>query len=90
MSCGFAYQSPNHQFQPTPPARLNSNGLAMTTEGNCYALTYRSGAQYLLLIKAGTPYWAPLAPTNEQVQGEDDAWVSWVRNAAGVVANRPD
>ncbi len=55
--------------------------------GNCYALNYRQGAEYLLLAKnidvQGEPhelsiYWAPLAPTNEQVSGEDDPWVRWV------------
>lgn len=55
--------------------------------GNCYALNYVQGAEYLLLAKhidvEGQPhelsiYWAPLAPTNEQVSGEDDPWVRWV------------
>jgi TonB family protein len=47
------------------------------------------GAEYLLFLNAGgirldarpvdlTPYWAPLAPTNEQVFGEADAWSHWV------------
>jgi hypothetical protein len=55
--------------------------------GNCYAFGYRRGAEYLLFLKSIdvqgqpvelTPYWAPLSPTNEQVSGEDDAWVRWV------------
>jgi len=55
--------------------------------GNCYALNYLQGAEYLLLAKnidvQGQPhelsiYWAPLAPTNEQVTGESDPWVQWV------------
>jgi len=61
--------------------------------GNCFALEYRQGAQYLLLLKRSsekpytqpdilTPYWAPLAPTNEQVFGASDPWVAWVRKAA--------
>jgi len=62
--------------------------------GNCFALEYRQGAQYLLLLKRSsedayaqpdvlTPYWAPLAPTNEQVFGAPDPWLAWVRKAVG-------
>lgn len=58
--------------------------------GNCFALNYRQGAEYLLMLRRGdsdadaqpktlTPYWSPLAPTNEQVLGaNDDPWVAWV------------
>jgi hypothetical protein len=62
--------------------------------GDCRASTYRQGALYLLLLKAAndvhpayrpsrhlpfTAYWSPLSPTNEQVRGRDDKWVTWVR-----------
>ena len=47
--------------------------------GSCFAQSYKDGAQYLLLLKGGTPYWAPLSPTNEEVFGTDDPWVAWVR-----------
>lgn len=47
--------------------------------GSCFALTYKASGQYLLLLKGGTPYWAPLSPTNEEVSGPDDPWVTWVR-----------
>ena len=59
--------------------------------GNCFALTYRAGAEYLLLLRRGehpsyaqpselTPYWAPLSPTNEQLfDSASDAWLVWVR-----------
>lgn len=58
--------------------------------GNCFALTYRAGAEYLLLLRRAeqpayaqpielTPYWAPLSPTNEQlIGGASDAWFVWV------------
>jgi hypothetical protein len=58
--------------------------------GNCFALGYRTGAEYLLLLRRGehdsyaqsnelTPYWAPLSPTNEQLfDGRRDAWLVWV------------
>jgi hypothetical protein len=51
--------------------------------GDCYATEYKQNAEYLLLLrrKSGvlTPYWAPLAPLNEQIQGPDDPWVRWIR-----------
>jgi len=59
--------------------------------GNCFALTYRAGAEYMLLLRRAeypssaqpnelTPYWAPLSPTNEQqIGGASDAWFVWVR-----------
>jgi hypothetical protein len=57
--------------------------------GNCFALEYRAGAEYLLLLNRAdhqayaqrnqlTPYWSPLAPTNEQVFGDADRWLQWV------------
>jgi hypothetical protein len=58
--------------------------------GNCFALAYRPGAEYLMLLRRGehplyaqpndlTPYWAPLSPTNEQlIDGASDAWFVWV------------
>lgn len=51
--------------------------------GDCYAREYRVGAEYLFLLmdRDGelTPHWAPLAPTNEQLRGDDDPWADWVR-----------
>jgi hypothetical protein len=61
--------------------------------GNCFALTYKAGAEYLLFLRRGkhesdaqpnelTPYWAPLSPTNEQLfDGARDAWFVWVSKA---------
>ncbi len=64
--------------------------------GNCFALDYRRGAEYLLFLTRGfrpssarrddfTPYWAPLAATNEQLFGTDDPWVIWVRKSLSPV-----
>jgi len=62
--------------------------------GNCFALEYRSGAEYLLLLARAkhrayaqpndlTPYWSPLGPTNEQLfGGMSDLWFSWVAQRA--------
>ncbi len=47
--------------------------------GGCYAYDYKLGAQYLLLLKRNSPYWAALAPSNEEIGGSSDPWVVWVR-----------
>jgi hypothetical protein len=47
-------------------------------QGTCYAYDYRLGGQFLLFLREGTPYWAPLAATNEEVDGPNDPWVLWV------------
>ena len=58
--------------------------------GDCFAQEYRLGAQYLLLLRdqAGRNpiQWWPLAPVNEQLRGDDDPWLAWVRRRA---VNRP-
>jgi hypothetical protein len=55
--------------------------------GTCFTREYREGARYLLLLNksatgALTPYWAPLAPTNEQLHPGDDPWLVAVRRFA--------
>jgi hypothetical protein len=59
--------------------------------GSCFANTYKKGASFLLLLKAGggeyTTDWDPLAPLNEQLQAADDPWVGWVKNQIGKEAS---
>lgn len=66
---------------PVPYGAVRPTGL----RGSCFAEEYRRGGEFLLLLKRNarglTPYWAALAPTNEQIRGADDPWVSWVREA---------
>lgn len=54
--------------------------------GDCFAAEYRTGADYLLLLRDHGTWspiqWWPLAPVNEQVRGADDPWVDWVRQRA--------
>lgn len=54
--------------------------------GDCFATEYRLGADYLLLLSHYPPpgriQWWPLAPVNEQLRGEDDPWLAWVRARA--------
>jgi hypothetical protein len=51
--------------------------------GNCFTYTYKRDAEYLLFLRETnnmlTPYWAALAPVNEQVRSTDDTWITWVR-----------
>ena len=67
----------NHGSVPYTNVRPAGN------RGSCFAEEYRSGAQYLLLLRDGTPYWRALAPVNEQVRGRRDPWVAWVRRHLG-------
>lgn len=58
--------------------------------GNCYAQSYRSGGEFLLFLKKGkdgalTPYWAALAPVNEQLRPGRDPWLEAVREMAARV-----
>lgn len=55
--------------------------------GSCFANTYREGAEFLLFLKktkAGdfTVNWYALGPVNEQLHGEKDPWLLWVRKQA--------
>ena len=67
--------------QPVPYWTVRPSGQT----GGCFAREYRLGAQYLFFLMGvpddGSldPYWAPLLPTNEQIRGDDDAWLQWVR-----------
>jgi hypothetical protein len=58
--------------------------------GNCFADTYRTGAQFLLMLKRtgpGTRYsdteytvnWYALGPVNEQLRSATDPWLVWVK-----------
>ncbi|HXG55876.1 MAG TPA: hypothetical protein VNJ03_10900 [Vicinamibacterales bacterium] len=65
--------------RPSPYTFVRRGGRS----GNCFAYGYREGADYLLFLQPSgdvmTPYWAPLAPINEQVRPAPDPWVGWVR-----------
>lgn len=79
-----AKDEPNRSPVPYQTARPSADAACVTVE-------YRQGAEYLLFLKrAGhpafaqpdelTPYWAPLAPTNEQLFNPGDRWEEWVRS----------
>jgi hypothetical protein len=61
--------------------------------GSCFANTYRSGGEFLLMLKKAsdgdyTVNWYALGPVNEQLRSADDPWLTWVRQhaAAGMDA----
>jgi hypothetical protein len=56
-------------------------------DGSCFANTYRSGAQFLLVLKKVkadeyTVNWYSLGPVNEQLRSDTDPWLLWVRQEA--------
>ncbi len=65
--------------RPVPYNHVRSSG-----DGPCYAYEYKQNVEYLLLLKRNdeilTPYWYPLAPTNEQLRSADDEWIRWVKD----------
>lgn len=68
--------------RPVPYGMVRMSGQ----RGSCYTSEYRIGGEYLFLFKdrdnALTPHWSPLGPTNEQIRGDDDPWLQWVREQA--------
>ena len=65
---------------PSPYQGPRPSGLA----GSCYAFLYRPGAHYPLMLKKDaqgklTPDWYPISPVNEQLHGDDNPWLIWVR-----------
>jgi len=75
---------PDPNDRPVPYDFVRPGGR----RGNCYAVTFRRGQDYLLFLKSGTPYWSPLAPTTEQVIGTNDPWLIWVRQELAKPAER--
>jgi len=69
---------PRSATRPVPYDLLDCSRAAGC--GGCFAYDYKEGAEYLLFLKEGNPYWAPLSPTNEEVSGPDDPWMLWVMN----------
>jgi hypothetical protein len=69
----------DYNERPVPYWHVRPSGSA-----SCYAYGYKENAEFLLLLNEQdaklTPYWYPLAPTNEQLRSGDDPWLVWVRN----------
>jgi len=86
---GFLINADDFNDQPVPYTFARPNGR----ERNCFADTYRRGAQYLLLIKSNFGMyeirWAPLQPVNEQLRWENDPWVVYVRQRVSELGLKP-
>lgn len=77
---GQLSDKPDFNTRPVPYRWVRGDGL----RGACNAYTYQRGGEFLLLLQGDTvdalhPYWTGLKPTNEQVRGAADPWVTWVR-----------
>jgi hypothetical protein len=76
---GFLSKRDDYNERPVPYWHVRPSG-----SGLCYAYEYKEGAEFLLLLKEQdgklTPYWYPLAPTNEQLRPGKDAWLVWVKD----------
>jgi hypothetical protein len=88
---GYLSDRDDFNDQPPPYSFVRPNGRS----GSCFANTYRTGAQFLLVLKKTkdgdyTVNWYALGPVNEQLRSDTDPWLVWVRQEAhrGVVPNK--
>ena len=76
---GYLSSVDDFNDRPAPYDFVRRNGR----KGSCYANTYRQGASFLLFLKVQeggfTVNWSPLAPANEQLRGDQDPWLMWVK-----------
>jgi len=80
---GYLSDKDDFNDHPSPYNFVRPGGRA----GSCIANTYRSGAQFLLLLKKEqsgelTANWYALGPVNEQLHSTNDPWLLWVRSEA--------
>jgi hypothetical protein len=68
---------PNDKAPPYNFVRRGGRG------GACFAFNYLKRGQFVLFLRRGTPYWAPLSAVNEEVSGPDDPWVQWIKRRLG-------
>ena len=80
---GYLVDRDDFNDQRPPYTFVRPNGRA----GSCFANSYRSGGQFLLLLKKTksgefTVNWYALGPVNEQLHSDEDPWLLWVREQA--------
>jgi len=80
---GYLSNQDDFNDQASPYSFVRPNGRS----GSCFANTYRTEAQFLLVLKKSkdgdyTVNWYALGPVNEQLQSENDPWLLWVRQEA--------
>jgi len=77
---GYWADQDDFNDQPSPYDFVRPGGR----HGSCFANSYRKDGQFLLFLKKAksgelTVNWYALAPVNEQLHSEEDAWLLWVR-----------
>jgi hypothetical protein len=80
---GYLMDSDDFNDQRPPYTFVRPGGRA----GSCFANSYRSGGQFLLVLKETkggelTVNWYALGPMNEQLHSDHDPWLLWVREHA--------
>ena len=80
---GYLVDEDDFNLRQPPYDIVRPNGLS----GSCFANSYRSGGQFLLMLKKKqsggyTVNWYALAPVNEQLHSINDPWLLWVREQA--------
>jgi len=80
---GYIVDHDDYNDEAPPYNFVRPNGRS----GSCFANSYRSGGQFLLILKREQPLgytadWYALGPTNEQLHSADDPWLLWVREQA--------
>ena len=80
---GYLVDRDDFNDQRPPYTFVRPTGRA----GSCFANSYRSGGQFLLLLKKTksgefTVNWYALGPVNEQLHSDEDPWLLWVREQA--------
>ena len=71
---GAFTNKPDSNDHPPPYKMLRLGGRG----GSCFASSFRKGHEYLVFLKGNSPYWSPLAPTTEEINGAEDTWLRWV------------
>lgn len=78
---GYLFQRDDFNEHASPYTFVRPGGR----RGSCFANFYKSGAEYLLFLKASqvpsefTVSWAALSPVNEQLHGDQDPSLFWVK-----------
>ena len=77
---GYLTDADDFNDQPVPYSFVRPGGR----QGSCFAYFYRTGGEYLLMLKKQQTGeyradWYALGPANEQLHSTDDPWLLWVR-----------
>ena len=85
---GVIVEHDDYNHTPVPYQTVRQSGQF----GSCFAEEYRLGQQYLLLLQDGIGQgaikWWPLGPVNEQLRGDNDPWLHWVRQRVAAQSSR--